>query len=76
MIENVYVVVPSLSLTQGMKNRATQPFKSITVVITAIQYNIVELVKSDILLTDMFDGYTWYDAEDARYIKDNSAWPP
>lgn len=74
--DNAYCVVPTASVTQAMKNRAIQPFFDLKVTITAVQYNIIEVARSQIVYTDIFDGYTWYTPEEARYIKDNGAWPP
>ena len=68
-----YVFIVTADLTQGMKNRGIQPFVSKTVTISAVEYTILQVSQNALLTTDIFDGYVWYSATDARDIKDNEA---
>ena len=63
------------SPTQAMKNRAIQPFTAKTIVIDATTYHILEVERSILSTTAIFDTYTWYSAADARTIKDTGAFP-
>ena len=74
---NNYILIETADLTQAMRNRSVQPFRIVLVNIgdPAVEYHILEIVRTDLVLTDMFDGYVWYNATEARDIKDSGELP-
>ena len=72
---NNYCVIATADLTQAMKNRAVQPFTVVTVTISSVEHHIVEVPRTELIQTDIFDGYIWYTAIEARDIKDTGTLP-